>query len=248
MKRSLKTTVCLLGCFVLTARVRAVVNETTQTNTYCIIAERNVFGLKPPTPPPAPAPVAPPPPANVRLTGITSILGDKRALFLVQESPTRGKSQKEESYILTEGQRQGVLEVLEINEQSGKVKIKNDGNVSVVTFDTIKLPSAPVGAPASPVEGVPVPPVPNAAAAQPVANQTALPGGILRRPRTEPDTQLSPEAQAILVEEERERTRSQVEAGRMPPLPPNGRLPNSQPPSIPNRQSTSLILPSLPVH
>ena len=39
---------------------------------------------------------------------------------------------------MTEGQRQDGLEVLEINQKDSKVKIKNDGIVSTITFETPK--------------------------------------------------------------------------------------------------------------
>jgi hypothetical protein len=105
-----------------------------------------VFDLKPPPPPTPPTTVTNTPPPNVRLTGITSILGNKRALFMVKQADSPGKQAKqEESYILTEGQRQGVLEVLEINEKAGTVKINNDGDISTITFDTPKPSSGPGG-------------------------------------------------------------------------------------------------------
>ncbi|MDB6112707.1 MAG: hypothetical protein JWR69_4457, partial [Pedosphaera sp.] len=188
-------------------------------------------------------------PPKVKLTGITTILGNKRALFMVQEVPAPGKAQKEESYILTEGQRQGLLEVLEIDERTGRVKIKNDGSISVVTFETVKLPVAPVGVPPSLAGGVPVlPPMPNAVAPHPVGNPTTLPTRTSRTPTGEPETQLSPEAQAILMEAERERARSAGEAAKMSPLPPTGVMPNSPPSLLRNRQSNPASLPSLPVH
>src|SRR5690348_6027189 len=117
MKRGIITTCCLFGCVALTTSVRAIVAESTDGNHYHAIVERNVFDLKAPPPPVTAAPVTNTPPPNVKLTGITTILGNKRALFMVQEAPVGGKPQKEESYILTEGQRQGALEVLEINDK-----------------------------------------------------------------------------------------------------------------------------------
>ncbi len=109
----------------LTPKVRAVVNDspssepannddakTGEEGPYSAIWLRNVFDLKPPPPPtPVNTAVTNAPPPNVELTGITTLLGTKRALFMVQYAPAPGKpAGKDESYILTEGQRQGVLE------------------------------------------------------------------------------------------------------------------------------------------
>jgi hypothetical protein len=90
---------------------------------------------------------------NVTLTGITSIFGKTRALFLVQEPAVPGKPPSTpESYMLTEGERRGILKVLEINEKDGKVKIENDGVASTVTFPkpTPASGPAPGGGPAGP--------------------------------------------------------------------------------------------------
>src|SRR4051794_36404005 len=146
MKRGIKTTFCLFGCVALTASVRGIVQEATDGNPYHAIVERNVFDLKAPAPPAPTSTVTNTPPPNVKLTGLTTILGNKRALFMVQEAPVGGKPQKEESYILTEGQRQGALEVLEINEKTETVKVSNDGTVSVLTFEKVKLPNVQAGA------------------------------------------------------------------------------------------------------
>jgi hypothetical protein len=64
-----------------------------------------------------------------------------------------GPAVKEESYILTEGQRQGSVEVLNIDENAGSVRVNNSGTVMTLTFekDGAKLPSTPPpGAPALP--------------------------------------------------------------------------------------------------
>src|SRR5258708_35951218 len=80
---------------------------------------------------------------------------NKRVLCMGQKYGFPGKPVgKEESYILTEGQRQGAIEVLEIDEKKNSVKIKNDGNEAVLTLDEkVKLPSAP----AIPGVGTPLP-------------------------------------------------------------------------------------------
>src|SRR5438445_5556396 len=120
MKRGAKKFVCLAGSLALAIGTRAAVNETDASNPFSAIVERNVFALKDPPPPPPLEVKTNTPPPNIRLTGITTIFGtsNKRALFMVQEIGIPGKPiGKEESYILTEGQRQGAIEVLEIDEK-----------------------------------------------------------------------------------------------------------------------------------
>jgi len=153
----------------LTTRARAVVNDTissasaeanvgatTKSNdgTYSSIWLRNVFDLKPAPPATAIDTKPPGPPPNVKLQGITTILGGKRAIFSVQEPGGPGKPPaKEESYMLSEGQRQGILEVLEINPKGRTVKIKVDELISTITFETNKA-SGGLG-PANMAGGVP---------------------------------------------------------------------------------------------
>src|SRR5437763_1437553 len=65
----------------------------TSDRPYALIIERNIFGLKPA---PAPAPTVEsnrPPTAKIILTGITTILGDKRTLLKVLP-PQRRESHK----------------------------------------------------------------------------------------------------------------------------------------------------------
>lgn len=162
MKRVGKTFICLLGGIALTFGAKAITGDPTSikhgdsakpsasANTasdspYGAIVERNIFDLKDPPPPPSAAPETNAPPPNVTLTGIMSILGKKQALFLVQKVAVAGKpADSPESYIMTEGQRQGGLEVLEIfnDKKDPKVKIKNDGVVSTLTFEVSKSPGA----------------------------------------------------------------------------------------------------------
>jgi len=135
---------CILSTFILCTAAVAVGADS--ENPYQGIVDRNVFGLKPPTPPgkPEEKKVDLPP---ITLTGITTILGNKRALMNVQ-SP--GKPLQ--SFILAEGQRDGDLEVLEIDEKTGIVKVNQSGTVLSINFEKngSKLPAA-VAAPVGPV-------------------------------------------------------------------------------------------------
>src|ERR1051326_5225981 len=110
------------------------------------IVDRNAFGLKsppivnaqPPTNLPTPAP-------KVFLTGITTILGRPQALFKVQVPARPGQPATEQSYILTEGQKEGELEVLKIDDIGGTVEVNNYGTTTTLDInrDSPKLSSAP---------------------------------------------------------------------------------------------------------
>src|SRR5262245_31416902 len=110
------------------------------------ISERNVFGLK--EPPPTQQTNPPPQVPKLLLTGITTILGNKRALLKELPVGTAGKPTdpaKDLSHILTEGQREGDVEVLQIDERAGRVKVNIAGTTETLTFekDGPKLPSTP---------------------------------------------------------------------------------------------------------
>ena len=146
------------------------------------IVERNVFGLKPPPPPPDPEANKPPPP-KIILQGFTTFGGTKRALLKAQMPPKPGEPPKgEQSFILAEGQRDGDIEVLEIDPQAGTVKVNNFGTITNLNFEnngikTAAAAPAPVGMP-SPGGFVPKPaaiPFPQAGGSQPVARPMRLP-------------------------------------------------------------------------
>lgn len=145
----------------------------TRENSYTIIPQRNAFALKeiPPPVPPNTNPPAPPP-AQVKLSGITTILS--RALALLEYTEPGKQVQKP---ILSAGQRDGPIEILEIDARAGTVKIRNGGVETLLTFekDGIKPPSGPAG---------PVPGAPGvAAAAHPVPGfSPPLPAGAAYNP------------------------------------------------------------------
>ena len=122
---------------------------------YKSIPEQNAFRLK------SPPQIEPPGPTNAPLaklilTGITTILDTKRALLKALPSVNApGQQPKEESMILTEGQREGNIEVLNIDEVAGSVRVNNSGTIMTLTFekDGAKLqspPPLPPGAPGLP--------------------------------------------------------------------------------------------------
>jgi hypothetical protein len=134
----------------LSAPVRAIVRDA-EPHAYESIPARNIFGLKPVEQ----AQVTNPPPVLPRLilTGITTILGNKRVLMkALPPAGSHGSTNKEESLILTEGQREGAVEVLAIDEKAGRVRVNNSGTEMTLTFekDGVKLASTPPPAPAPP--------------------------------------------------------------------------------------------------
>jgi hypothetical protein len=233
MKCGGKTVICLLGSLALAAATRAVANEETadSANPYKVIIERNVFDLKPPyVPPPVQATNAPPP--NVKLTGIATILGKKQALFLVQEPASPGKpANKEVSLILSEGQREGAIEVVEINERVSNVKIWNDGKLSELTFEKVNLPSSPVmmppnlsgpGGPSGPAGPLHMPNYVNPGQSPTYAPPTppglsSIPTRTLRTTPQDAQPQPSPDEQAAMKEAGRQQTKADFSAGRIPP-------------------------------
>jgi hypothetical protein len=141
-------------------------------DSYQGIPERNVFGLRPPSSqPPSEPEVAPLP--KITLTGITTILDSKRALMKVAAAnPKKADPAKELSLILSEGQREGDIEVLQIDEKAGSVKVRNSGTVMVLTFerDGAKLPATPLP------PGIPgAPPLPSALPGVQATNPYTLP-------------------------------------------------------------------------
>jgi hypothetical protein len=133
MKNQGKQLVCILSILALGHELRATVMNS-PANRYGVIVQRNVFNLVP-----EPAQKLEPPPrptARITLTGITSILGDMRALLNVQP-PAAAASvpAKEVLLILTEGQEEAQIRVLEINEIAATVKVDNCGTIMVLTFE-----------------------------------------------------------------------------------------------------------------
>jgi hypothetical protein len=146
----LKIMVSVSTAAVLGSSVQAVAPDAS-INQYQNISDRNVFGLRPP---PAQLPATNPPAAlpKITLTGITTILGNKRALMKVAPTGLKPGDPKELSMILTEGQREGDIEVLQIDENRGSVKVNNSGTEMLLTFekDGAKLPASPGPQPAPP--------------------------------------------------------------------------------------------------
>jgi len=105
-----------------------------QQNPYKVIYDRNLFGLRPPTPvhKPEPLPALPP---NIILTGITTILGEKRAFLEITPPPKPSTPAKSQSFNLTEGQKAENVQVVEIDPKAETVKVSISDNLTTLTFE-----------------------------------------------------------------------------------------------------------------
>jgi len=125
-----------------------------ESNPYLTIASRNPFGLKePPPPPPIDTPVetAPPAPAQtIKLTGITSLFDKHKALLEVTE-PTGGAAPRK--LVLSEGERDGDLEVVSIDFVKDIVVVKTSKGTTNVTFSTVEQAAAAPAVPRVPSRG-----------------------------------------------------------------------------------------------
>jgi len=70
-----------------------------------------------------------PAPPEIKLNGLTTILGDKRALFKAR--PDYGEPA---SYFLAEGQSAGGIQLLAVDIRAGKIKVNNHGVVQVIVL------------------------------------------------------------------------------------------------------------------
>jgi len=272
----------LSALLILTVTAGAV----TSVNPYSGIVERNSFGLKPPVNPAdlvkPPAPVV----ADIKLQGINTILGRKQVMMKIKVPARPPEPAKDQSFVFTEGWREGEVEVKEIDPVEGTVKIDNGGTLLTLNMKDHSERPTPGAAPA-PVAmpgggGVPPPGVnpmnpalprpanvpapaastgaggvstfggtasetasfgntatPNAAGTQ----QKGLPSRALRSSPGMSNPQstaneyqnISPEAQAILIEAQR----AQVQPGGFDPLPKTAITPREHmdtPPQTPPAQ------------
>jgi hypothetical protein len=188
MMRSSKTLFCFAGAVALCTAMEAMAIESSGTP-YKDIVDRNVFGLKPVPPPPGPEDNKPPPP-KITLTGIFTILGNKRAMMKVTPPARPGVKPEEQSSILAVGQRDGDIEVLDIDEKAGIVKVNDFGTITNLNWENngAKIVSAPApgvpGVPGAMGGGLPPPPRAGMAPAGGAYNPRSIPMG--RPLRTNP--------------------------------------------------------------
>lgn len=110
----------------------AAVRAAPSAEQYGQIPARNLFGLHEPIQP-TNEPVKPQLP-KIDLRGITTING-KLAFLNVQHPPKPGEQQGQESLMLTEGQRESGIEILQINEIAGTIRVNNSGTEMTIGFD-----------------------------------------------------------------------------------------------------------------
>jgi hypothetical protein len=116
------------------------------SNPYAVITERNVFHLNPiPLPPPPEAPKEDLP--QIKLSGFFKIGKKTRALF---SSAPKKKEETWTYYNLAEGEKEGVLEVVKIDEAEGKVEVLNTGRPATLTLKEDTIESAAAAVPGAP--------------------------------------------------------------------------------------------------
>lgn len=115
----------------------------TSGNPYLSIPDRNVFHLnrpksQPTEPPPAPL-------VTVKVVGITTLLPEKLTLLKLNLPARPPEPAREVACILRAGEREGPIEVLEIDERAGRVKVNNAGTVTTLMLEkeSPRPPNAP---------------------------------------------------------------------------------------------------------
>jgi len=147
MKSSGKAIVWFAMGFTLTMANMAQANNSGSSSDgpYRAIVDRNVFDLRPVPPPTVnPGPATPPP--NVKLVGVMMITGHAQGVFSVQD-PTPGKQPV--SYILSQDQRQGTLEVKSISMADKSARVKIGEEIVLLKLDDPKAPTGPAPAAAT---------------------------------------------------------------------------------------------------
>jgi hypothetical protein len=141
MKSELNMAVFVLGVLIFTGAARAT-GMGAESNPYGVIFQHSVFGLVPPQPPAAVNTATAPP--DIIVNGVMNIFGRKYALF-------KSQTNKGKSYLLGEGQSNGEIELLSVDERAGEIKISNHGIIQTIA---LAKPPAPSGAPISAAPGV----------------------------------------------------------------------------------------------
>jgi hypothetical protein len=171
-----KAKLCLLMSMLFSASAINMSLGATSESPYNAIIERNVFNLHPPPPPVNPADlIKKTPPPKITLTGITTILGQKKTFLTL---PPIKPGAAPEAMMLAEGQAYNEIEVKRIDEKAGVVEVVNHGEAQTLDFehDGAKPTGAPPGAPG----GVPQMAMP--APAQPQPNVMPMPAPSTIRP------------------------------------------------------------------
>jgi len=200
------------------------------------ITNRNLFSLKAPPDPASLVPqVTAPPLPDVKLAGITTLMGNTRAILRVMRAAKPPEPAKEVSLFLSPGgSPEDGVQVLDIDVAQGLVKISNNGTPQTLDITKNAPKSAP--APASPVPapaGLPIPPpggvmpAPQAsvpALARPLRTGPGVVGGgpdqVGAPPTPSTPEPMSLETQTIGIEMNRIKHKALVDSGQLPPYPP----------------------------
>lgn len=96
---------------------------------YKVILVRNPFGLNPPPPPEPPEPEPEPEPdVDIYLTGISTLLGKKRAFLKTDDPKETEKEKKIRYYSLKIGEEQDQIRIVDIDVDAGVVRIAYKGD------------------------------------------------------------------------------------------------------------------------
>jgi hypothetical protein len=218
----------------------------TADNPYTPIVTRNIFGLVP-IPVVDPASLVPEiPPPKITPNGIMTLFGKLQVLFKVAVAAP-GQPPKDESYVMGEGERENDIEVQKIDEKSATITFNNHGTVQELALVVSK---GPTGAPAPAGPGLAPAPIPRPGVAPLLGGGPAAAigfGGRFGRNRPAPGAgtpggggapgfggggaatagtanstePLSPEAQVIMMEAQREEFKAagNPAAAIIPPTP-----------------------------
>ena len=149
----------LLGWMLLAGPGLAVALSEESSNPYAVISERNVFHLNPiPPPPEVDKPKLDLP--VIKLSGFFKTGSQTRALF---SSEPKKKDEVRTYFNLAAGEKDGILEVVKIDAEHGKVDILNSGAPATLNLkdDAIAQPPPVAAAAAAPGGGQKaVPPLP----------------------------------------------------------------------------------------
>jgi hypothetical protein len=196
MKHGGRIAFLLAGGLALQTNVRAL---TSDGSPYAAIVKSNVFRLTTPLPVEISKPVVSLP--TIVLLGIVSGYGPKQVMFKTLE----GTPPRETRHVLGEKELAGEIEVIEIIESAGSVRVKNHGQEQTLSLEKDGMKPGGI----SPATG-------------PGTMARSGPVGGVRgagpNPPQKPD--LTAEEQMVLMEVNRKLTAGQVEKGQMPPLPP----------------------------
>ena len=190
MTRTEQTLICMLGILALNTSAKAI-TPIASGPPYQGIVERNIFGLQPASAQPAVIVPKPPLPKLI-LTGIAGGFISDRAVVKMIFPPKSGEPGRERCCVLSIGEREADLEMLEIRRESRMVRVRYASEEMTLSFE------------------------PSAASTKPVAAQpnSPPPGPSVM---TAPESQFTAEQQVILMEIERQRNKGNPNAAPLPP-------------------------------